>query len=347
MSAQQMHTQLQVSRPSRPSLGYMLSHEQFPAPELTRLAIVAEEAGFDAIGTSDHFHPWQDNQGHAGFAWITLGIIGQQTQRLHMGTTVTCPIYRYHPAIVAQAFATLSQFAPGRVYLGVGTGEALNEVPLAGVWGDYQERSARLAEAIEIIRRLWTGEWVDFQGRFYEVQHARLYDAPSQPIPLYIAGEGPDSARLAGEYGDGWITHLQTVQQDKAREAMKEGARTAGKDPSQLAIVVEHYAVYGDEEEAKRWAPLWRFTADRKLVRDPDPVDIQRQASQISLEQVYGNWTVSNDPQKHIQALQHLLDLGASHIVVHSPQGNQRQVIDFFGREVLPQVQKGHLTAAR
>jgi alkanesulfonate monooxygenase SsuD/methylene tetrahydromethanopterin reductase-like flavin-dependent oxidoreductase (luciferase family) len=142
---------------------------------LARQALAVEAAGFDMIATDDHFHPWKENQGHAGFAWITLGIIAQQTQRLHLCTTVTCPTYRYRPAMVAQTFATLSLFAPGRVFLGVG-----------------------LVEALEIIRGLWTGEWMDFQGQYYQIKHARLYDAPAQPIPIYLAGEGPKSARLAG-----------------------------------------------------------------------------------------------------------------------------------------------------
>jgi TAT-translocated FGD2 family F420-dependent dehydrogenase len=347
MPTQRLHTQLQVPRPSRTQIGYTLAHEQFPAPELVRLAVAAEEAGFDAISTSDHFHPWQDNQGHAGFAWITLGIIARQTQRLHLGTAVTCPAYRYNPAVVAQAFATLSQFAPGRVYLGLGTGEALNEVPPGGGWGDYHERHDRLTEAVEIIRQLWTGEWVDFQGQHYQIKHARLYDAPPQPVPLYLAGEGSKSARMAGEYADGWITHLDTLQQPEARAALKEGARTARKDPGQLAIAIEHYVIYGNEDEAERWAPLWRFRGNSKLVQDPNPVDIERQAAQIPLKEVYSTWTVSADPQVHIQAMQHLIDAGASHVFVHSPQGDQRKVIEFFGREVLPQVQKGKLAAAR
>ncbi len=347
MPTQQAHTQLQVPRPSRPQIGFTLAHEQFPAPELVRLAVAAEEAGFDAISTSDHFHPWQDNQGHAGFAWITLGIIGQQTQRLHLGTAVTCPTYRYNPAVVAQAFATLSQFAPGRIYLGVGTGEALNEAPPGGGWGDYQKRFDRLTEAVEIIRRLWTGDWVDFQGQYYQIKHARLYDAPSQPIPLYVAGEGPKSARMAGEYADGWITHAETLQQAGARSALEEGARSVGKDPRQLAIAIEHYVIYGNEDEAARWAPLWRFRGNSQLVQNPDPVDIERQAAQIPLKQIYDKWTVSADSQAHIQAIQHLIDAGASQVFIHSPQGDQRKVIEFFGREVLPRVQKGKLTAAR
>ncbi|HEY7295887.1 MAG TPA: TIGR03557 family F420-dependent LLM class oxidoreductase, partial [Dehalococcoidia bacterium] len=165
------------------TLGYVLSHEQFPVPSLIECAVAAERAGFDAVWTSDHFHPWQDNEGHAGYAWVTLAALGQRTSRLLYGTAVTCPTYRYRPAEVAEAFASLSLLNPGRVFLGVGTGEALNELPAGGGWGDYQERADRLAEAVEIIRKLWTGEWVAHRGRYYTVENARLYDTPAQPIP--------------------------------------------------------------------------------------------------------------------------------------------------------------------
>jgi G6PDH family F420-dependent oxidoreductase len=161
-----------------PVFGYVASHEQFPPTELVEYAVAAEKAGFDAVWTSDHFHPWQDNQGHSAHAWITLAAIGQRTERLLMGTGITCPMYRYNPAEVAHAFASLGVLYPGRVFLGVGTGEALNEVPAGGGWGPYRERAERLAEAVTVIRRLWTEDWVTFEGRHYRLEDARLYDRP-------------------------------------------------------------------------------------------------------------------------------------------------------------------------
>lgn len=332
----------QGQRPQTPILGFMLPHEQFPATELADLGVAAEEAGFDAIATSDHFMPWQDNQGHAGLAWVTLAVLGQRTTHLRMCTAVTCPTYRYNPAVVAEAFATLSLFFPGRITLGLGTGEALNEIPTGGGWGDYTERHDRLAEAVDIIRQLWTGEWVDYDGRYYHIKHAKLYDKPAQPIPIYIASEGLHSARLAGRYGDGWITHKKTLDQREMRSAFEEGARADGKDPATLPIALEHYVVYGDEAEAARWAKLWRFLGDPKLVLDPSPVDIERTAEQtVPLEQVYSQWPVSTDPEVHIAAMRKLLEAGASQIYVHSPQGDLRKVIEFYGREVLPVVRQG------
>lgn len=334
-------------RSPRPTIGFTLAHEQFPATELANLAVAAEEVGFDAVATSDHFMPWQDNQGHAGLAWVTLSAIGERTKRLLMSTAVTCPTYRYNPAVVAQAFATLSLFYPGRIMLGVGTGEALNEVPPGGGWGHYQERHARLTEAITVIRQLWTGEWVDFAGRYYHIKHAKLYDIPTQPIPIYVAGEGPDSARLAGQHGDGWITHGQTMRQAATRAAFESGARAARKDPADLTISIEHYAVYGDRAEAERWANLWRFRGNPKLVLDPDPINIEREANKVPLDQVISTWTVSEDPHVHIDAIRKLLEGGASHVSVHSPQADQRRVIEFFGREVLPAVRQGQLAGSR
>lgn len=326
----------------RARIGFVLSHEQFPVPELLELGQAAERAGFDAVWASDHFHPWQDNQGHAGSAWITLAALGQRASRLTMGTGVTCPSYRYRPAIVAQSFATLGQLYPGRIFLGTGSGEAVNEVPPGGGWGDYDERAERLIEAVEIIRRLWTGEWVDYQGKYYRIEHARLYDLPPVPVPLYIAAAGARSARLAGEHGDGWITNAENLSDQHLRSAFEEGARAGGKDPRSMSIVVEHFVIVGDKAEADRWTPLWRFVPKTKpLTQVPDPIEIQRRAEQeVPLEQVYSGWPVSPDPQVHAQALQKLIDNGATYIFVHSPQGDQRRVVEFYGHEVLPRLQR-------
>src|SRR4030042_2403113 len=214
-----------------PVIGYAASHEQFAASDLIEYAVLAEKAGFDALWTSDHFHPWQDNQGHCGHAWITLAAMGQRTQRLLLGTGITCPIYRYNPAEVAHAFASLGVLYPGRVCVGLGTGEALNEVPAGGGWGPYRERAGRLAEAITLIRRLWTEDWVTFEGRYYRLQGAKLYDRPPRPIPIYVAASGPTSARLAGRHGDGWIPDPGTIRRRDVVQAFEEGVRASGRDP--------------------------------------------------------------------------------------------------------------------
>lgn len=323
------------------TLGFVLAEEQFPLPELVDLGVQAEQAGFDAIWTSDHYEPWQDNQGHAGFAWVMLAALGQRTSRIRLGTGITCPTYRYRPAVVAEGFASLAQLSPDRIFLGVGTGEAFNEVSAGGGWGPYRERADRLVEAVAIIRRLWTGEWVDYQGTYYQIHHSRLYDPPPGPIPIFIAAAGEKSARLAGAHGDGWVTNSEMATKAELRQAFAEGARDAGKDAGALPILAEHFVVVGDRHEAERWANLWRFEGKADLLRRTDPIDIQRTAErEVPLESVYGKWPISADPAVHVQALQRLIDAGVTHIFVHSPQGDQARVIDFYGREVLPYVRR-------
>lgn len=320
------------------SIGFVLSHEQFPAPQLLELGAAAERARFDLVWTSDHFHPWMDNQGHAGQAWITLAALGQIT-RLPFGTAVTCPTYRYHPAIVAQAFASLGVLYPGRVFLGVGSGEALNEQPVSGAWGDYEERAARFVEAVELIRELWKGDWVTHRGEFYHVENARIYDVPAQPVPIYMAAEGPQSMRKAGAHGDGLITDSKSAVDKELRRAFEEGAREAGKDPQQMPILAEHFVVVGGKAEADESARMWRFIpkAWDEFVHDPDPRSIlQRAEKELSLDEVARNWVVSDDPQEHASSIQELIDSGVTHIFVHSGQADQQRVIDFYSTGVLP-----------
>jgi TAT-translocated FGD2 family F420-dependent dehydrogenase len=323
--------------------GYVASHEQFPPTELVEYAVAAEKAGFDGVWTSDHFHPWQDNQGHAGHAWITLAAVGQRTERLLMGTGITCPIYRYNPAEIAHAFASLGVLYPGRVFLGVGTGEALNEVPAGGGWGPYRERAERLAEAITIIRRLWTEDWVTLEGRYYRLQDARLYDRPPRPVPIYVAAAGPNSARLAGRHGDGWITDPVTLGRKDVVEAFEGSVRASGRDPGAMPKLVEPFVIVGDREEALDGVRLWRFLAVADDVRDmSDPRKIQRYAEEHSTpEDVLERWTVSPDPRVHVDAIRKLVAAGATHVFVHSAQHDQRRFIDFYGREVLPALRRG------
>ncbi len=323
-------------------IGFCLPHEQFPAPQLVENAVAAVDAGFQALWTSDHFHPWQHNQGHAGHAWITLAAIGQRTAAVPFGTGVTCPTYRYRPADVAHGFASLGVLYPGRVWLGVGTGEALNEKAAGGGWGPYRERAARLVEAIGLIRRLWAGEWVTHRGRYYELHSAHLYDLPPQPVPIYVAAGGPKSMRLAGEHGDGLIASPSDALKPKLRAAFEEGARAAGKDPATLPVLVEHYAVVGGEAEAKEGAELWRFGPTAwELLDVHDPREIERRAQEASsLEDVHASWTVSEDPAVHREAIQRLLENGVTHVFLHAPQQDQARVIAFFGERVLPLVRR-------
>lgn len=314
---------------------YMLAHEQFTIPELVRLGSQASRSGFQVLSTSDHFQPWQANQGHAGQAWVTMGALGAQSQSW-MGTTVTCPTIRYNPAVVAEGFASLSHLYPGRIFLGVGSGEALNEQSATGNWPKWQERWDRLIEAITVIRQLWTGDDVSFKGKYYTV-NAKLYDPPSKPIPLLTAANGKKSMRLAGQYGDGLISDPLTWMQHKSE--WEDGARAAGKNPAQMPVLIEQYVVVGDMAAAKQAAEFWRFgpKAFKSLYNVQSPVDIQRKADDgTSLEEVMKSWPIGTDPAVHIKKMHDLFDSGVSIVNVHSGQPDQSRVIDFYGKHVLP-----------
>jgi TAT-translocated FGD2 family F420-dependent dehydrogenase len=323
---------------NRKLVGFMLAHEQFTVPQLAELGPAAAQAGFGLLATSDHFQPWQANEGHAGEAWVTLGALGGRAAPAWIGTTVTCPTLRYHPAVVAEAFATLAQLYPGRVFLGVGSGEALNEKAATGQWPKWQERWDRLAEAIAVIRGLWSGQPVSHQGSYYTVD-GRLYDPPPVPIPLLTAANGKKSMRLAGQHGDGLITDPLTWQ--KFKSEWEDGARAAGKDPAQMPVLVEQFVVVGDKDEAAPAAELWRFIpkAFKKYYNVSDPAEIQRQAeAQVPIDDILSDWPVGTDPAVHVAALKKLFDSGVTIVNVHSGQVDQKKVIDFYGRSVLPQI---------
>jgi F420-dependent hydroxymycolic acid dehydrogenase len=322
-------------------VAFMLAHEQFPPSELIRLGAAAEQAGFDVLATSDHLQPWQANQQHCGAAWVTLGALGQRTRRAWMGPTVTCPTLRYHPAVVAEAFATLSQLYPGRIFLGLGSGEALNEQAATGQWPAWRERWERLIEAVTIIRRLWTGQTVEHKGRHYSVS-AKLYDPPAEPIPLLLAANGPKAMKLAGQHGDGLITDAQTWKQH--RSEWESGARAAGRNPREMPVLVETFVVVGEQTDAQTAAKLWNFIprAFKGYHNIPDPAQIERQAaSDLPLPKVYEEWTVSTDPATHVQALRQLFDSGATIVNIHSGQPDQQRVVEFYGKHVLPQIRGG------
>ena len=321
-------------------LGFMLPHEQFPAPRLAEFGAAAERAGFDLLATSDHLQPWQANEGHSGAAWVTLGNIGQKTESVWMGPTVTCPTFRYPPAVVAEAFATLSLFYPGRIFLGIGSGEALNEQAAIGSWPKWSERSERLIEATEIIRQLWKGDQVSHKGKYYTVE-ARLYDRPVSKIPILMAANGPKAMRRAGQYGDGLVTDPKTWKEHKSE--FESGAKAAGKNLDEMPVLVEQYAVVGSQKDAEAAAQLWRFgpKAFKTYYNDPDPRSIQRRAeTDIPLEKVYADWPIGTDPNVHLKTINELFESGATIVNIHSGQRDQMRVIDFYSKEVVPRLKR-------
>jgi G6PDH family F420-dependent oxidoreductase len=245
---------------------------------------------------------------------------------------------------VAQAWASLSHLAPGRVFLGLGAGENLNEGAAGGGWGSYAERASRLVEAVDIIRALWTGKNQRIEGRFWNVE-GKLYDPPLSKIPIYIAAGGPKSARLAGRYGDGLITGASSLKDDtELRSAWEEGVRESGRNPRSMPIMVEHWAVVGGDADARNAAEKWRFITRAwkpGFFDNISPHDIQKRAeAEVDLESVYEDWAVSVDPHDHITAFRELAKAGATHVALHVATPNQSKVIDFFGKKVLPMINR-------
>jgi F420-dependent hydroxymycolic acid dehydrogenase len=334
----QVDKQRQSSGIGKGVIGFMLAHEQFPVHELVELGNQAANGGFHLLATSDHLQPWQANEGHSGQAWVTLGALSSQVSRTWMGTTVTCPILRYSPAVVAEAFASMSHLAPGRIFLGVGSGEALNEEAATGAWPKWQERWDRLIEAITIIRQLWSGENVSYRGK-YDTVDAKLYDPPPQPIPLLTAANGRKSMRLAGQYGDGLVTDPETWKTHKVE--WQEGAHAAGKDPDEMPVLVEQYVVVGGEADAQKAAELWRFgpKAFKSLYNVRDPAEIERRAGAgTPIEQVVRGWPISTDPGPHLKKIHELQESGVSIVNIHAGQPDQRRVIEFYATHVLPKL---------
>lgn len=320
--------------PADKGVGVVLSHEQFRTDQLVAQAQAAEQGGFQYVWASDHIQPWQDNEGHAMFPWLTLALVGNSTRRISFGTGVTCPIYRYHPAVVAQAFASLAILSPGRVFLGLGTGERLNEQATTNKYGTYTERHDRLIEAIKLIRQLWSGSRISFKGRF-QTNFLKLYDTPPTPPPIFVAAGGPKSAKLAGQYGDGWITQAHDVTNPKLLAAFSAGAQAAGRDAANLGKRAEMFAIVGDDDQAARAAALWRFTAG--AVDQSDPAEIQRAAESNPIDKVLANWTVGTDPAHHVDAVQRVLDTGAIPFL-HFAQDDPITAIDFYRTNVLPKL---------
>src|SRR5215207_2202591 len=224
------------------TLGYKASAEQFAPGKLLDFGVLAEQAGFDSCFISDHFQPWKHTDGHAPNSLVWLGALGARTQRLVMGTSVLTPTFRYHPSIVAQAFGTLGSMFPGRVILGIGTGEGLNEVPSTGApWPEFKERFARMREAVQLIRQLWTEERVSFEGTYYRTEKATIYDRPDELVPIYVAASGPLAAKLAGRVGDGFIctSGKDPALYDELLAKVLEGAESAGRDPARIRHMIE------------------------------------------------------------------------------------------------------------
>jgi coenzyme F420-dependent glucose-6-phosphate dehydrogenase len=325
-------------------LGYKASNEQFAPQELLDYAVLAEECGFDSVFVSDHLQPWRHDGGHAPFAMSWLGALGARTSRIVLGTSVLTPTFRYHPAIVAQAFATLGCLYPGRVVLGIGTGESMNEVPLGTEWPEAKERFARFREAVKLIRQLWSEERVSFEGEYYRTDRATIYDRPAQPVPIYLAGSGPAATRFAGRQGDGYITTSgkdPALYSDTLLPAVREGAEKAGRSIADIDMMIEVKVSFDhDRDEAMRATHFWGalgLTPEQKAGVE-DPVEMQRLADELSVEQTAKRFIVSTDPDEHVERIRTYLELGFNHLVFHAPGPDQAKFLELYGDEILPRL---------
>ena len=320
------------------AIGFMLPHEQFDIAQLVELGVAAEDAGFDFVALSDHFQPWQENEGHASFSWLTMAALGQRTKRIRMGTTVTCPTYRYSPAVVAEGFASLSVLHPNRIFLGVGSGEALNEQAATGNWDPWPVRSERLVEATQVIRELWKGSPVAHDGKYYKV-NAKLYDKPKSPIPLLMAGNGPKAMRRCGVHGDGLVTDPKTWKEHK--NEFLGGLKEAGKSQSAAPVLVEQYVVVGGKNELDEAVAKWRFgpKAWKPYFNIRDPKEIEARAmKEVPAEKVSEGWPVGTDPAAHLKVIEELFQSGATMVNIHTGQSDQMRAIKFYKDEVIPKL---------
>jgi G6PDH family F420-dependent oxidoreductase len=315
-------------------IGYTLACEEHGPRELVRYAQLAEEAGFAFAMISDHFHPWTDRQGDSPFVWSVIGGIAQATERLAIGTGVTCPTVRIHPAIVAHAAATCAAMLPGRFMLGVGTGENLNEHILGDHWPAASVRREMLEEAVAVIRELWGGGQVEHRGRHYTVENARLYTLPEQPPPIMVAASGPGAAQLAGRIGDGFVGVAPES------ETIERFEQFGGAGKPRYGQVTVCWAA--SEAEARRTAHAWwpniGIPGELSQVL-PQPAHFEQAAQNVSEDAVGELVACGPDPERHLELLRRYADAGYDHVFIHQVGPDQEGFLRFYERELRPRLE--------
>jgi coenzyme F420-dependent glucose-6-phosphate dehydrogenase len=326
-------------------LGYKASAEQFGPPELLRYAVMAEQVGFDSVFISDHFQPWRHTGGHAPYSLAWLGALGARTERIVMGTSVLTPTFRYHPSIVAHAFGTLGCLFPGRVILGLGTGESLNEVPATAMhWPEQKERTLRLKEAVRLIRTLWNEERVNFKGEYYRTENATVYDRPAIPVPIYVAAAGPMMAKYAGSVGDGFICtsgKAPELYRDTLLPNVKSGLQSSGRAAATLDMMIEMKVSFDTDrqralEDTRHWAAL-ALSAEEKMSVE-DPLQMEKLADSLPVERAAKRWIVSTDADEHVERIRPYVEQGFRHLVFHAPGTDQERFLKLYSTAVLPKL---------
>ncbi|HBX76820.1 MAG TPA: glucose-6-phosphate dehydrogenase (coenzyme-F420) [Acidimicrobiaceae bacterium] len=331
-------------------IGYKASAEQFDPERLAGFAVLAERVGLDTVTISDHFQPFRVTGGHSPNALAWLGFVAARTERVQLGTSVLTPTFRYNPAVIAQTYATLACLAPGRIIAGVGTGEALNEVAIGSVgeegWPEFKERFGRLREAVELMRLLWEGEPVDFDGQHYRTKGAVIYDRPDNRVPVYIAAGGPMMARYAGRHGEGMICTSgkgRELYADGLLPGLVAGAKAKERDPGRVDRMIEMKISWDPDqskalENTRFWAPL-SLSAEQKHTMD-SPVEMEKLADALPIEQVAKRWIVSSEPDEIVAAVKDYTDLGFNHLIVHAPGEDQERFLTTFADQVLPGIRE-------
>ena len=327
-------------------LGYKASAEQFGPRELLDFSVLAEEAGFESVFVSDHFQPWKHTDGHAPNSIAWLGALGASTKRVVIGTSVATPTFRYHPSIVAQAFGTMGAMFPGRVVLGVGTGESLNEVPSTAMeWPGAKERRDRLREAIRLINTLWTQDRVTFEGQFYKTVGATIYDKPKQKVPIWVAASGPLAAQMAGQIAEGFIvtSGKNPALYTELTGKVTEGLARAGREHASLEKMIEVKVSFdADAQQAKEltrhWAALALSPEEKMGVEDP--IEMEKRADALPLDRAASRWIVSSDPDEQVERIRPYVDLGFTHLVFHAPGPDQARFLKLYAEQVVPRLRK-------
>lgn len=329
-----------------PKVGYWSAQEQYPMDELLSFAVEAERLGFRTMMVSDHFHPWFHTNGFGNFTWVWMAAAAERTRRMEFVTGVTCPTMRYPPGIVAQAFASLDNLYPGRVGLGVGTGEAMNEVPNGFEWGTQAQRLEKTIEAIEVIRKLWDNEggFVDYEGRHYKIRNARLYTPPVHRIPLYMAAVGKNSTSVAAKYSDGLITFMRDGFEERLQRFRSE-ARSAGRDPDQLEVITEYKLSFADDHEsALASARRWKSTLLKGILMSEvhDPRELEETAKrEVTDEMLEGMWHVITSIDDATKDIERLFKAGMTRVYVHSSSPDEMRFLREFTAKVLPHFDGG------
>lgn len=332
------------------TLGYKASAEQFDPRELVEISVAAEQHGMESVFTSDHFQPWRHTGGHAPFSLTWMAAVGERTSTIRIGTSVLTPTFRYNPAVLAQAFASLASLYPDRVILGVGTGEALNEIATgfrgAGEqdWPEFKERYARLRESVQLMRALWSGDRVSFEGNYYSTHDASIYDRPESGVPIYVAAGGPLVARYAGRSGDGFICTSgkgAELYTDQLIPAVREGLSQSKRDFKGYDRMIEIKLSYEETleqamENTRFWSPLSLSKEQKHDITDP--VEMERAADALPLETIARRWIVGSDPDEVVASIRQYVDWGFNHLVFHAPGHDQHRFLDLFERDLAPRL---------